>query len=83
MHLLTGWLLANAEESRPASTRREGWVEVIVVRMASQTNLIFGLTGAWAIDVRREKHSSKQASSSAKVSEIGELGMGYQDKQTS
>ena len=46
MHLLTRWLLDNADESKPALTRREGRVEVITVRMASQTNLIFGLTGA-------------------------------------
>ena len=50
MHLLT----TRQEQTR--IDKGEGEVEVIAVRMASQTNLILGLTGAWAIDVHRDKH---------------------------
>lgn len=49
---------ALANNPTRANPHRQGGseVEVIAVRMASQTNLILGLTGARAIDAHRDKH---------------------------
>lgn len=49
---------ALAKNPKRANPHRQGGseVEVIAVRMASQTNLILGLTGARAIDAHRDKH---------------------------
>jgi len=54
----------------------------VAVRMVSQTNLMLGLTRAWAINVHQDKYSSKRASSSTKVLDMGELGMGHRDAYT-
>ena len=52
MRLLT----TRQEQTRTDKGEGEVEVEVIAVRMASQTNLILGLTGARAIDAHRDKH---------------------------